>query len=134
MGTARQGEPLAKSSARRMAPSMAVRHRSLSGWPSGRRLRDSTRRAQRAARATIARSGSFFRSSVEIFGTIMFTSLGWGVCIGQDRVAAPVGLVPTVPHGLALCPPPYPRAVGIDLQHRVVLAQGIRWIRSGGWA
>ncbi len=65
------GEPLAKSSARRMAPSMAVRHRSMSGWPSGRRLRDSTRRAQRAARATIARSGSFFRSSVEIFGTIM---------------------------------------------------------------
>ena len=50
---------------------MAMRHRSLSGWPSGRRLRDSTRLAQRAVRATIARSGSFFRSSVERFGTIM---------------------------------------------------------------
>ena len=50
---------------------MAVRPRSLCAWPSGSTLRYSTRRAHRAARATIARSGSFFGSSVvKYFGTI----------------------------------------------------------------
>ena len=47
-----------------------------------------------------------------------------GVCIGQDTVAASVGLVPAVLHGLGIHPPPCPRAVAINLQHRIVLLNG----------
>jgi Putative ATP-dependent DNA helicase recG C-terminal len=46
------------------------------------------------------------------------------LCICQDMVAASVGLVPAVLHGLGIRPPPCPRAVAIDLQHRVVLLNG----------
>ena len=58
------------------------------------------------------------------YGTIMLTSLGWGICVDQDRVDVPVGLVPRVPRGLAFRPPQCPRAVESDRQHRVVLLNG----------
>src|SRR5262245_55830244 len=44
-----------------------------------------------------------------------------GVYVRRNTVAATVGLVPAILHGLAMGPPPCPRAVGVDLQHRVIL-------------
>ena len=71
-----QGTPFAKSSASRMAFATAERHRSVSGWSSGRRA--GARLAEHnGRRATIARSGSFFKSSAVYFVTIIFASLVW---------------------------------------------------------
>ena len=43
----------------------------------------------------------------------------------RPSVAAIVRLVATVPHGLAIRPPQDPRGVATDLQHRIVLFDGL---------
>src|SRR5262245_58148487 len=78
--------PLANDSAIRRAASTASRRLSLCGCPSGSCARGSTLRAQRAANATIARSGNAFSCSTVKFASFMFTSPVGAIVAGEGTI------------------------------------------------
>ncbi len=69
--------------------------------------------------------GRFAREGGDCHGSLPSIDFLLDVSICQVTVAESVSFVHAIRHGLGISPPPCPCAVAIDLQHRIVLINGI---------